>query len=93
MITINYTMPNETVVSTHPIGDEFFGLSSTLLDPITAAFYDRYTNEIYFFKGKPDLNILARGNELFSSMQLPSPPLVRKSYSALLFLSNQSLIL
>ena len=52
LITINYTMPNETVISTHSIGDEFSGLSSTIIDPITGAFYDRYANELYFFKGR-----------------------------------------
>lgn len=52
LITINYSSINETVTSARPIGDEFPGLSSNLVDPITAAFYDRHTNQIYFFKGK-----------------------------------------
>lgn len=45
-------MPNETVTSVHPIGEEFAGLSSSLLDPITGAFYDRYSNQVFFIKGE-----------------------------------------
>lgn len=52
MITINYTLVNETVTSNQLLGDEFFGLSSTIIDPITGVFYDRYENQIFFFKGK-----------------------------------------
>lgn len=60
LITINYTMPNETAVSKQPIGDEFLGLSSTLLDPITGAYYDQVANQIYFFKGEPSLRLSSR---------------------------------
>jgi len=52
LISINYTQANETSVSSRSISEEFPGLSSTPVDPITAAFYERQMNQVFFFKGE-----------------------------------------
>ena len=57
LIAINYTQANRTQVSSRPLSLEFAGLSSTLVEPITGAFYERHANQLFFFKGKR-----ARGN-------------------------------
>ena len=103
LISINYTMANETVVSTHPIGDEFFGLSSLLIDPITGAFYDRYTNQLYFFKGKflsapkflpqAKLNLNLNSNEIFTWREsFSSVRLLRHDYQSNLASCVRSLL-
>lgn len=75
LIAINYTLANETVVSSVPVSDEFPGLVSSLIDPITGAFYDRLTNRLYFFKGKlPNEQLLLpiwRANSVSYEIEAP----------------------
>lgn len=43
---------NKTVISRTILDEQFPGLGSTLLEPITGALFDATRNKIYFFKGE-----------------------------------------